>query len=113
LKENGEKEKLMDKEDERLHRRSRRSSVDPNYRLPGRSKSKDDKRSKDPSRSKNKLEDKIPRPPPQSSKNSGMIKVQDPRVRRYRLSKTVRVGENGVEEEDKEVDLGSGKGTRL
>ena len=35
------------------------------------------------------------------------------RVRRYRLSKTVRVGENGVEEEDKEVDLGSGKGTRL
>lgn len=83
LKENGEKEKLMDKEDERLHRRSRRSSVDPNYRLPGRSKSKDDKRSKDPSRSKNKIEDKIPRPPPQSSKNSGMIKVQDPRS--YRL----------------------------
>ena len=34
------------------------------------------------------------------------------RVRRYRLSKTVRVGENGVEEEDKEELLGS-KGTRL
>lgn len=32
-------------------------------------------------------------------------------VRRYRLSKTVRVGENGVEEEEK--DDGLGKGTRL
>lgn len=71
---------LKDKEEERREvRRSRRSSVDPNYRLPGRSKSKDDKREKISSSRKTKhlSEDKIPRPP-NTTKTSG-VKVQDPR----------------------------------
>lgn len=81
-----------DDEQRRNERRSRRSSAD--YRLPGRSKSKDEK-ARDKSRVK-KLPpssnqtggqgdevNKIPRPP-QTSKTSG-IKMPDPRRRRYNL----------------------------
>lgn len=78
-------------------RRSRRSSAD--YRLPGRSKSKDEKATRDKSRVKSKSSQngagtagepggeagaataqiKLPRPP-QTSKNTSGIKMPDPRL---------------------------------
>ena len=75
------------KEDRQRERRSRRSSADPNYRLPGRSKSKDDKERRDKSRVKKESRaaqgdqeaNKIPRPPATSKTSSG-IKMPDPRL---------------------------------
>jgi len=89
-----------DEEHRARERRSRRSSAD--YRLPGRSKSKDEKATRDKSRVKSKSSQngqqepsadtgaattaqiKLPRPP-QTSKNTSGIKMPDPRRRRYNL----------------------------
>lgn len=93
-------------EDRERQRRSRKSSVDPTKNT-GRSRSKEVNESRKALRSKDKGYN--PKPPMATKPP----RVQDPRARRYRVSKSVRVnGENGADGDGEDV-LQHSRGTRL